>query len=142
MRQNPQSPQPPGVMQTSSPKHRAIYFSKSTLEKNKLYSNRGEYTRASNMRPVWLFIPAADGQLSDNNAEDEHGFDLRWDPQLLDSSSWLIREKISPIRTEASTHAQATCGLCGRLSQQQMATFPIIMRRMSMGLISGGTPNS
>ena len=58
------------------------------------------------MRPVWLFIPAADGQLSDNNAEDEHGFDLRWDPQLLDSSAWLIREKISPIRTEPSTHAQ------------------------------------
>ena len=48
------------------------------------------------MRPVWLFIAAADGQLSDNNAEDEHGFDLRWDPQLLDSSSWLIREKNKP----------------------------------------------
>ena len=62
-------------------------------EKNKPYSNRGEYTRASGMRPVWPFIPAADGQLSDNNAEDEHGFDLRWDPQLLDSSCWLIREK-------------------------------------------------
>ena len=49
-------------------------------EKNKPYSNRGEYTRASDMRPVWPFIPSADGQLSDNNAEDEHGFDLRWDP--------------------------------------------------------------
>ena len=111
-------------------------------EKNKPYSNRGGYTRASDMRPVWLLIPAADGQLSDNNAEDEHGFDLRWDPQLLDSSSWLIREKISPIRTEVSTHAQATCGLCGCLSQKQMANFLIIMRRMSMGLVLGGTLNS
>ena len=27
------------------------------------------------MRPVWLFIPGADGQLSDNNVEDEPGFD-------------------------------------------------------------------
>ena len=35
-------------------------------EKDKLYSNRGAYTRASDMRPVWLFILAADGQLSDN----------------------------------------------------------------------------
>ena len=63
------------------------------------------------MRPVWLFIAAADGQLSDNNVEDEHGFDLKQDPRLLDSSSWLIREKISPIRTEASTHTQATLQL-------------------------------
>ena len=33
-----------------------------------------------------------DGQLSGNNTEDQHGFDLRWDPQLLDSNSQLIRE--------------------------------------------------
>ena len=44
--------------------------------------------------------------------------------------------------TFASTHMQVTCGLCGCLSQQQMANFLIIMRRMSMGLILGGTPNS
>ena len=52
-------------------------------EKNKPYSNRGEYAHASDMRPVWLFIAAADGQLSDDNVEDEHGFDLRQDPPTL-----------------------------------------------------------
>ena len=35
------------------------------------------------MWPVWLFILAADGQLSDNNVEDEHGLDLRQDPLTL-----------------------------------------------------------
>ena len=35
------------------------------------------------MWPVWPFILAADGQLSDNNVEDEHGFDLRHDPPTL-----------------------------------------------------------
>ena len=57
------------------------------------------------MRPVWLFIPEADGQLSDNNAEDEHGFALRQDPQLLDCGWQLIRENKGSIQTKA--HARA-----------------------------------
>ena len=46
-----------------------------------------------------------ESRLSDDNAEDEHGFALRQDPQLLDCGCQLIRENKGSIQTKA--HARA-----------------------------------